>query len=544
MASNDDRKYAGIPSLVRQERVYATLNDLLMTTGPLKWMEEKGGFWEIIKPCYAIGMFGWNAGVHFVSALVPLVWTVLQVLGALVRLFAAGVEAFFAGPITALIEAVISLIQRLSPLMRGITAWIVSVFIRWWQWAVFCWHAAKTSRHPALWLLAGLGGAVGFSSVLFLGTMMQAIGWLLGGLVCILAFAWMNAEIAALRLHQEGRSLAGESETVTPREALGRLAHGRTSVLALLVYVVVVALGIISQVVLDSTGAVPKVGPTFLGLWVLPDVAASLAILACLPVLLFGTTLVPVHLLFHDMSGMTMKERLISVPRELLGVVRKTLLPQVASALPISVLIGLYAALSSIIVGLAVSLSMAIFGVTADMVGPELLQSMGSVTASLMGQTDILTAGLGGALLASLGIGTLIAIALAPGLAAAASINYALYQKVMHNPGADGGSCYPLYLGDDDARREEIVGAMAERASAVAVAASGVAVRVKDEAVDRVSTVRSDVEAAVDEGVKKGKEPWAGKTEKPTTEPLFSPEPATTRASADDDDLELEPDEE
>tara|TARA_Y100000294_G_C8530249_1_gene326637 strand:- start:151 stop:1320 length:1170 start_codon:yes stop_codon:yes gene_type:complete len=166
-----------------------------------------------------------------------------------------------------------------------------------WSLVTLAWQATKRSMNYRYWYVAAWGGTLGCLFLLlfwFIGIRTNTEELLyVGSVLSVLPFAWSYAEIANLLKRKEETGVNTNFKDI--RNTFG---NGLKAVKFLAMYVVVIVAMILLQVILDFIGMIPTVGTTFLGIFVIPLVVASVVVVFSILILWLGSPILGPHLLF------------------------------------------------------------------------------------------------------------------------------------------------------------------------------------------------------------------------------------------------------
>jgi hypothetical protein len=436
------------------------------------------------------------------------------------------VQGLLGDPLVSVFNGVGRLIRRVIPILARFARWLISLFTRWWTWAVFAWRACMASRHPALWAVSFAGATVGAAAFLICTVLLRdgGLSMAVGIPVSFIALAWLFGEVASFRQRQEALAVAGESEEIPMEHVRPLLQHGRRSVRSLLVFLGVLVVAAGGEMVLDLMGGIPYIGPSILGLAIVPDVFASLIAIMAGAVVLLGATLVPAELLFNDHDKLPVRERVVALPKSLLVNLKRTGLVRLAVAVPALVASALLSVIPAIIVGVGVFVSYQILGSAVD-VWPDVAQGTGALQRAFGQYGDLLHSGLPGALFASVGLGALVGVVTAPFFASLACLEYSLHNRVLQRPQDGGPHCYELYtdapvggfLGDVLDRARDVGQSAVDHADEVASAAQDAVTAAGERIADAAQQTEEALQEAVREGVAEGDERFGAKEDSSDT---------------------------
>lgn len=485
MAEGKQKRFAGLESLRPESLATVPLSALLLTMAPAKWMEEKGGLYELLKILYIPIMAVWNVVVLALSALVPISWTVVSIAISLLRMLSDFVQGLLGDPLVSLFDSIGNFFRRIFPavgrIARSILSSLKKLSDRWWPLTVFACRACLAGRSKSMMLVSMIGTSSAIAVYLLCKVLIQEeeLARGVGGAAAFVAIAWVYGEAATIRKQQEAQSLAGEAEEIEFDEFKGMMGHGRRSVQGIFLFLIVAALAGGLQLAFNLVGGVPYIGPTVLGLTIVPDVIASYLVVICSATLVAGAILLPPHFLHEEIDEeMGMKERLTAKANAIVTILKRTLVARLAILVPALITGAVLCIVPAAIVFLGVFISE--FSMTkAIEIWPDVLYGQRLLDDAAAGRSEeFFNSGLPGALVAAIGKGILFGFVLSPAVAAWACLEYSIYQRMMRRPQDNEGVCYPLYL---DQPVTGVVAEMLSRSQEVGAAATASFMRVVDE---------------------------------------------------------------
>ena len=485
MTEGKQKRFAGLESLRPESLATVPLSALLLTMAPAKWMEEKGGLYELLKILYIPIMSVWNVAVLALSALVPISWTVVSVAISLLRMLSDFVQGLLGDPLVSLFDSIGKFFRRIFPAVGRIVRSILSSWRklsdRWWPLMVFACRACLAGRTKSMMLVSMIGTSSAIVVYRLCNVLIQEdeLAQVIGGAAAFVAIAWVYGEAATIRKQQEAQSLAGEDEEIELDELKGMMGHGRRSVQGILVFLIVAGLAGGLQLAFNLVGGVPYIGPTVLGLTIVPDVIASYLVVICAATLVAGAILLPPHFLYEEIDEeMGIKERLTAKANAIVTILKRTLLARLAILVPALITGAVLCLVPAAIVFLGLYISELSLAKAIE-IWPDVLDGKRLLDDAAAGRSEeFFNSGLPGAIFAAIGNGILLGFILSPAIAAWACLEYSIYQRMMLRPQDKEDVCYPLYL---DQPVTGVVSEMLLRSQEVGAAATASFMRVVDE---------------------------------------------------------------
>ena len=301
-------------------------------------LNKKGGFWLLFKWVFSLFGLAYDLVAWSVNGVYTLFLIIIDVL-LLVKTI-----------IYWIIHAIIWILRLFVPPIVFLYKMFIYYLIRWPWWIYkltfrnLSLSINKNFYFISLWgavfsiflitLFYGLGRLVGIDGVVFIGLVFS-----------VLPLVWSYAEISALR-HEDRY----DEDLDTVRY---KFNSGFEAVRAVLYYMVIFLIGIISEILLNLLGWIPNIGFSFLGIVLNLNTFISITLIFVFVILVFAKVLMPAHVVHNpdyesnlDNSG------------KFLEIIGKKFLRYLTAHIPGFIFAGILSIIPAIILLLAVSLTM------------------------------------------------------------------------------------------------------------------------------------------------------------------------------------------